>query len=265
MDAANIGNQAVSAAQERQRANASAGEGDGGNNLNGGTRLAEDFDTFLQLLTTQLQNQDPLEPLKTQEFTNQLVQFAGVEQQINTNDKLDDLIDLRDGSRAATAVAFIGKTVEADSNVVSLRDGTADLTYELDANAESAAIQIANQEGEVVRTLPVATTAGRHEVTWDGLDGDGNPMPDGNYVMQLQAVDENNATVQGDTFTKAEVQGFEQKDGKISLDLGGFTVGLDDVIAVGAPADSDAAADSADGADPDEPDGNNTPIENATA
>lgn len=262
MDAANIGNQAISNLRQQQEQAAASQEGQ---TLSGGTRLAEDFDTFLRLLTTQLQNQNPLEPLKTQEFTNQLVQFASVEQQINTNDKLDDLIDLRDGSQAATAVSFIGRAVQAESNVLALRNGTGELTYELDANAETAAIQIANQQGEVVRTLPVATTAGRHQVTWDGLDEDGDPLPDGNYVMQLQAVDENNATVQGDTFTNATVQGFEQKDGKISLDLGGFSVNLDEVIAVGAPADSDGTADNADGSNPDETDTGNTQIQNATA
>jgi len=266
MDAANIGNQAISAAQDRQRANASAGEGDGGNNLNGGTRLAEDFDTFLQLLTTQLQNQDPLEPLKTQEFTNQLVQFAGVEQQINTNDKLDDLIGLQDGGQAATAVAFIGKTVEAESNVVSLRDGQAQLAYDLEENAATATIQIANQEGEVVRNLEVSGIGGEHEVAWDGTDDDGDPLPDGNYVMQLQAVDENNRTINGDTFTIGEVRGFEQVDGEVRLDLGGFTVALDEVVSVGGAAaaqqtgdDPTADSDSADG------DSSNTQIENVTA
>lgn len=239
MDAANIGNSAIDQIQ-RQQNDAARNREDG---LNAGAGLAEDFDTFLQLLTTQLQNQDPLEPLKTQEFTNQLVQFAGVEQQINTNDRLDQLVDLQGDGKAATAVSFLGETVEAESNVLALRDGTAPLSYDLENRAEVATIQIADQQGNVVRSLEVDTNAGSHDVVWDGTDANGNELPDGNYVMQLQAVDGDNRTVKGNTFTVGQVQGFEQNNGNIELDLGGFSVRLDEVTSVGSAADAGDAGD----------------------
>ncbi len=87
--------------------------------------LADTFDTFLALLTTQLKNQDPLDPMKSAEFTSQLVQFAGVEQSINTNKRLDKLVQLQTSSQLNSAVSFIGKTVEVVSDLLLLKDGAA--------------------------------------------------------------------------------------------------------------------------------------------
>ena len=230
MESQNIVNSQIQAAQNIQARQAQSNADN--EDLNGGAALAEDFDSFLTLLTTQLQNQDPLEPTDTKDFTNQLVQFSGVEQAIRTNDKLDTLLETQDTGRTATAVSMIGKDVEAQGNTVALRDGEAALSFELDSNAQTAAIQIADESGNLVRSLNVPGQAGENTVLWDGTDQNGNELPDGNYVMQLQAVDGEDRTVTGRTFTVGEVQGFEQKDGAISLDLGGFTVGLDEVRAV---------------------------------
>ena len=230
MESDNILNSQIRSAQNVQAEQARRQESN--TDLNGGASLADDFSTFLTLLTTQLQNQDPLEPTDTKDFTNQLVQFSGVEQQISTNDKLDSVLDNLGSGRTNAAVSMIGKNVEAESNVIALRDGDAELSVQLDGNASAAAVQIANQRGEVVRSLDVPTQAGEHTVVWDGTDNNGNTVEDGNFVMQLQAVDENGSSVGGRTFTIGEVQGFEQNDGAIDLDLGGFSVGLDEVRSV---------------------------------
>jgi flagellar basal-body rod modification protein FlgD len=100
----------------------------------GRTRLAENFDTFLALLTTQLKNQDPLAPLDSNEFTAQLVQMTGVEQQLLTNDLLEKLVT-NTGSGVATAVSLIGKEVRADANVAALSGGKAEWVYKLDRPA----------------------------------------------------------------------------------------------------------------------------------
>ncbi len=204
--------------------------------LNGRASLAEDFDTFLVLLTTQLQNQDPLEPMDSSEFTNQLVAFAGVEQSISTNDKLDDLIGLQGGNRAATAVAHLGKEVEAEGNQLALQDGAAGFAYTLDSTAETATIEIANAEGALVRSLKVEGGIGRHEGVWDGRDNNGNAVPDGTYSVTLSAVDENNRTVKGQTSTFGQVTGFEQTGEGIFLNIGDIAVALDKVKSVREPA-----------------------------
>ena len=97
--------------------------------------LAENFDTFLTLLTVQLQNQDPLDPLDTNEFTSQLVQFTAVEQAIATNNNLESLIGLTELSHAATRISYLGKEVEAPGSTSYLTDGKAEWSYVLDDEA----------------------------------------------------------------------------------------------------------------------------------
>lgn len=227
------GNSTIDAAQRSQRQ--SAGKESGGSQgLNGSGTLAEDFDSFLNLLTTQLQNQDPLDPMKSNEFTNQLVKFSEVEQTLKTNDKLDELLTLQGDSKTNTAVSMIGKDVEAKSDQIRLEGDSATIGYNLEGKAETAAISIANQDGEIVRTMPVNPEAGEHEITWDGTDSNGNDLDEGVYTMKLSAVDAENKTVKGDTFANNEVKGFEERDGTVHLQLGGYDVKLDDVKAVRA-------------------------------
>jgi flagellar basal-body rod modification protein FlgD len=231
MESDNIINANIAAQQAQQTSQSNNGNNSG---LNGTAELASDFDSFLTLLTTQLQNQDPLEPMKSQEFTNQLVKFSEVEQALKTNDKLDELLTLQGDGQTNTAVSMIGKGVEAKSNQLRLEGDSATIGYNLDGNAEQATVLIADNNGEIVRSLEVSGQAGEHTVTWDGTDKDGQQLDPGVYAMQIQAVDAENKTVQGDTFAVNEVQGFEQRDGTIHLDLGGFEVALDDVKAVRA-------------------------------
>lgn len=201
-------------------------------NLDGNAKLAEDFDTFLNLLVTQLENQDPLEPLKAQEFTNQLVQFSGVEQSLATNDKLDKLIDLQGGKRASAAVAYIDKQIEAESDRVRLANGSARFAYDLEERANSAIAQIQDKDGNIVRTIDVDRTAGRHEVAWDGTDDNGNAVADGVYSVNILAVDADNQAVKSTTTTFGTVTGVEMKDDGLVLNIGDIEVGFDKVKAV---------------------------------
>ena len=132
------------------------------NSLTNGASLAETFDNFLVLLTAQLQNQDPLEPLDSNEFTQQLVQFTGVEQSLKTNDKLDDLIALQGNSQLNQAVNLVGKTIATDSLVLNLEDGQATMTYELSAGANSASVVVLNEAGAVVKSFSAPTDIGHH-------------------------------------------------------------------------------------------------------
>lgn len=194
--------------------------------------LADTFNTFLALLTTQIQNQDPLDPMKSAEFTQQLVQFAGVEQSISSNKKLDNLIKLQTDNQLTSAVSYIGKTVEVVSDQLVLKDGASKITYGLDGNANKTTITILNQDGEKVRTLDGNTAAGRHEYAWDGRDNSGNVVPDGVYNFTVIALGAQDKTVGTATAAVGTVTGIEAVDGTVTLNIGKLGVTLDKIFAV---------------------------------
>ena len=194
-----------------------------------GARIAKDFDTFLTLLTTQLQNQDPLSPMDTTEFTNQITQFAQVEQGINTNQKLDQLVEAQAAGQLTTGVAFIGKLAEVPGSRLQLADGQARLGYELEGSAAETTISIIDDQGTVVRRVAGAVEAGKHEFSWDGIDDRGDAVEDGVYSVFVVSVDGDNNTVPTTTTTFARVTGVEVDQGEVSLNLGPVTAGIKDV------------------------------------
>ena len=140
--------------------------------------LSADMNTFLTLLTTQLKYQDPMDPMDTAEFTNQLVQYSSVEQAIQTNTKLDALLSLNLSNLGAQAVSYIGKTAQVLGDVMPLDGGKAKATYTFNKDVLSATITIKDMSGNVVYTETAETTAGTHEFTWDGKYKDGNKLED---------------------------------------------------------------------------------------
>ncbi len=194
--------------------------------------LAETFDNFLVLLATQLQNQDPLDPMKSEEFTQQLVQFAGVEQSINTNKKLDRLVQLQTSSQLNSAVSFIGKTVEVVSDQLLLKGGAAKISYGLDRNAAQTIIGIIDQNGRAVRTVQGEIAAGRHEFEWDGRDSNGAQLPDGVYGFSVVATDDDEQTIDTMAASFGRVTGVEVVGNAPRLNIGELGVPFDAVFAV---------------------------------
>ncbi|HIC81013.1 MAG TPA: hypothetical protein EYP07_08630 [Kiloniellaceae bacterium] len=203
-----------------------------GGGLTNGTSLAETFDTFLTLLTTQLQYQDPLDPMDTNEFTSQLVEFTGVEQAIATNDKLDALINLQNTSQLNDAVSYIGKTVSADGIVLMLQDGSSTVNYALGGNASEVNILIIDEQGETVRTLNGNNEVGEHEIVWDGLDEDGDPLEDGLYGFLVTAIDSDDNPVPLVQGTAGQVTGVKVVDGQVVLEIGDLEIGLNEVLTI---------------------------------
>ncbi len=201
--------------------------------------LAETFDNFLLLLTTQLQNQDPLSPMDTNEFTQQLVAFTEVEQSIKTNDRLEQLIDLQLGNQLTSAAGYIGRSVEAESEFLSLDGGQATLTYGLSATAARTTIQIQDESGLVVRTLGGETEPGLHRLDWDGTDDGGSPLPDGVYRAVVSAVDGDDTPLSVAQGTLGRVTGVEIVDGQVVLSLNGLKIPIDKVVSV-----TESAADT---------------------
>jgi flagellar basal-body rod modification protein FlgD len=151
--------------------------------------LAGNFQTFLTLLTTQLQNQNPLDPLDTNQFTQQLVEFAGVEQQLKTNDQLSSLISMQQTTQATQALGFVGKTAVVNGSTTALTSSQA--TWELNVPSTSTVtISIANSSGQTVFTGNYSASAGNDQpFTWNGQGNDGTQWPDGQYTMTATAQD----------------------------------------------------------------------------
>jgi flagellar basal-body rod modification protein FlgD len=215
--------------------------GSSGATVGGGVDLASTFNNFLLLLTTQLKNQDPLSPLDTNQFTEQLVQFTNVEQSIKANAKLDQLIALQGANHLTAAMDYIGKTVEVDSVVLDLSDGAATMTYDLASNAEETTIEIIDEAGNTVRTLTVEGTAGRHEATWDGKDNSGADLPDGLYGFVVKAVDSEGRTLPVRQGTIGRVTAIEVIDGDVTVSIGQLQVSIGRITAIRDDGDEAAA------------------------
>lgn len=195
-------------------------------------RLSDTFDNFLTLLTKQLQHQDPLSPMDTNEFTAQLVQYTEVEQSISTNEKLEDLLALQSANQAMSAMSFLGTTIEAQSSSFALADGEGVFEYEADTSTLATQIVILDSSGKPVRIAQGETGAGSHTFTWDGKDNDGNALKDGVYTVQIQGKDRDGKTVEFETRAVGRVTGVEVRDGLVILSLGALRVSLNHVHAV---------------------------------
>ncbi|MFN3460427.1 MAG: flagellar hook assembly protein FlgD [Oceanibaculum sp.] len=202
-------------------------------------QLSANFDTFLTLLTTQLRNQDPLNPMDTHEFTNQLVLFSGVEQQIRQNQNLESLIALQVISEQASAMSYIGKYVTTDEPTTALQEGQANWVYVLPEGAISNTLRIVDSAGNVVRTMEGEYTAGKHDLVWDGKDDNGNQLADDVYTLRVSAMDRDSKSVSAAIGMTARVTGVAKDPDGLGpvLSLGeGLNILLDKVITVKASA-----------------------------
>lgn len=196
--------------------------------------LSADMNTFLTLLTTQLKYQDPLDPMDTAEFTNQLVQYSNVEQSIQTNEKLDTLLSLNIANLGAQAVSYIGKTVQVLGDVMPLENGKAKATYTLDKDVTSVIVTVKDMNGKVVYSEQGKITAGTHEFTWDGKDSNGNQLEDGAYQISVSTKvpsGETSASVMTTVFGK--VTGVASDENNVYVGLGdSVTASLGDIVTI---------------------------------
>jgi flagellar basal-body rod modification protein FlgD len=156
--------------------------------LVGQQQIAGNFQQFLQLLTTQLKNQDPLSPLDTNQFTQQLVSFAQVEQQLKTNTDLDQIVSQNKISQATAALSFVGKQVTADGATTQLKKGVA-VWNVTSPKPAAASISILDQNGNTVWTGPQTLNTGAQVFSWNGNTSNGTIAPDGLYTLQVVAQD----------------------------------------------------------------------------
>lgn len=179
-------------------------------------------DAFLQLLVTQLQYQDPLSPMDDKEFVAELAQFSSLEQLTEINTGIENLSSQNETQQLMGAVNFIGKTIEATGNAVSLSDGTAtSVTFTLPSDAETCLVNVLDSSGTVVRTVDLgATSAGQVEFQWDGKDYDGNAMDDGQYQVAVTATDADGNLLTVTSTMSGTVVGVQQESGSYYLNIG---------------------------------------------
>ena len=207
----------------------------GNRSTNAVASLADDFNTFLTLLTTQLQHQDPLSPMDSTQFTEQLVLFTGVEQAIRTNQHLENLISVVQVNLTTAALGYLGTTIIAEGDTAPLTNGIAQWSFTLGAGATSASVSIFNEEGELVFTGDAPTQQGEQIFRWDGRDNQAVPQPDGTYTISVFARDTEGFSVDATTLMNGRVTGIETIDGETFLFVNGSTISVGKVLSVNEP------------------------------
>ena len=198
----------------------------------GRATLATNFENFLTLLTTQLKNQDPLDPMDSNEFVAQLVSFTGVEQAIHANANLELLISLFKVAQTASAVDYLGTTVEAKGDTTALAGGQAIFHYRLPESVVSTSILITDDQGEIVFAGNGETVAGDHVFVWNGRDANGVVQPDGSYKISLSARNANDAIVSVATTVSGRVTGIQSLDDGLALVINGINVPFENIVSV---------------------------------
>jgi flagellar basal-body rod modification protein FlgD len=195
-------------------------------------QLAGNFNSFLTLLTTQLQNQDPLSPLDTNQFTQQLVEFAGVQQQVDMNTNMQTLISLQQTSEATSAMQLIGANVTLNASSSAL---TSSSPASWDLNSASPAtgkVTITNSSGTVVFTGTTSLNAGDNTYTWNGTGNTGQTWPAGQYTIQVTATGASGQTVNVSSQVSGTVSGVDMTQSPPQIVVGGQDYALSAVKAV---------------------------------
>jgi flagellar basal-body rod modification protein FlgD len=189
--------------------------------------IANNFQTFLTLLTTQLQNQNPLDPLDTNQFTAQLVQFAGIEQQMKQNEQLTSLINIEKSAQSTQALVYVGNTVAVDGSKAQF-DGSA--TWNLKAPKDTnATITITNSAGQTVYSGSYSLQQGNASFVWDGKGNDGTQWPKGTYTMSATGKDSSGNNVAISTEIQGVVDSVDLTASPPLLSIGGQSYTTDQI------------------------------------
>jgi len=180
--------------------------------------LSSNFDTFLTILTAQIQNQDPLEPMDSTQFTDQLVQFSGVEQQIAVNTKLETLINATNSSAGASLSGYLGQEAEIDSAGAQFTGDAIKWRYELPSDATSTTVTVTDASGKVLYSKAGELEAGSHEFVWNGeLIKGGTAAKDQPYWISVVAEDANKKAITPNHSLVTKITGVDLTYGEPAL------------------------------------------------
>lgn len=224
----------VTAATSNSSTSTSSSSSTGSSAISGNnalTALSSNFGDFLNMLMTQLQNQDPTDPLDTNQFTSELVQFSGVEQQINTNNSLTQLIQLTQSGEVMQGTTMAGKQVTVTSNEIPLQNGSGSVSFTATAS-QPVAISIYNSAGQDVRDAVITANAGSNTWTWNGEDNSGNQLADGAYKIAVVGANADGTTAALPFTVTGTATGVQSTSNGVQLDLGALPVSFSAVQSV---------------------------------
>jgi flagellar basal-body rod modification protein FlgD len=196
------------------------------------TSLAGNFNDFLSLLTTQLQNQDPTSPMDTSQFTSQLVQFTGVAEQITANSTLSQILAVGQTQQLTQASGMVGDQVAFTGGTLALQNGAAQVDFQT-TSAEPVQITVTNSAGVTIGSQTVNAASGANTWTWNGTSSYGSQLPDGAYNVTVTAA--------GNTLpfqAVGTVTGAEQVNGTVELQFGSATVPFSQVTSLSSASPS---------------------------
>lgn len=199
---------------------------------NSQTGLADNFEMFLTLLTEQMKNQDPLNPLDSTQFVNQLVDFSSVEQQIAQNQNLENLLLLQSAAAQSASVSYIGRVATALTPQAMLQEGEASWEYTVPDEVHSSSIIIRDENDRIVARRDGETTAGSHDFTWDGLGDGGAALEDGVYSLEVIAQNADGDNVDVNIQAAARVTGVDLSGSEVIVEMGGIRVPLSSVMSI---------------------------------
>ncbi|HEX4199565.1 MAG TPA: flagellar hook capping FlgD N-terminal domain-containing protein [Caulobacteraceae bacterium] len=201
---------------------------------NGLAQLADNYQTFLSLLTTQLKNQDPLSPLDTNQFTQQLTQMTGVEQQLLSNQLLQQLVTQSQGGGLTGAVGLIGKTVSASDTTATLQNGAATWQFSTASQPANMTATVTDSSGNVIWTGGLTPNgSGAQSFTWNGQNQSGVQQSNGGtYSLSINATDATGATIPVSTNISGQATAVQQLNGTTMVTVAGVQVPLSSVTAV---------------------------------
>lgn len=190
--------------------------------------IASNFTEFLQLLTTQLQNQDPLSPMDTNQFTQQLVEFAQVEQQMKSNDSLATLVTLQQSAQTTQALTLVGATVVVNGSTAQLANNQATWTLNSTTPA-TATITIADSTGQNVYTGSTTVNSGSQTFTWNGVGNNGQQWPAGTYTLTATATSASGQSTAITTQVQGTVSSVDLTKTPPELSIGGQNYTMSDI------------------------------------
>jgi flagellar basal-body rod modification protein FlgD len=200
------------------------------------TGIADNFQTFLTLLTTQLQNQNPLDPLDTNQFTQQLVQFAGIEQQLRSNEQLKSLVEIEKSAQATQALVYVGNTVAVDGSKAQF-DKSATWNFQPDKDT-TATITITNSTGQTAYTGNFPLKKAGSSFIWDGKGNDGVQWPAGTYTLTATGKDSSGNNIAISTEVQGIVDSVDLTSSPPLLSIGGQSFTTDKIKRVLRPSTS---------------------------
>jgi flagellar basal-body rod modification protein FlgD len=194
-------------------------------------QLAGNFNDFLNLLLTQLQNQDPTSPMDTNSFTTELVQFTGVQQQVATNSSLTALVALNQQQQLLNSAQYVGQSATVTSSSIALQNSQGEISFTGTAG-ETVQIAILNSAGAPIKDATITASQGNNTWTWNGLDDAGNQVPDGAYAIGVETqTGGNNTAVPFDVI--GTTTGVTNSSNGVSLQLGALSVPIGSVLSIG--------------------------------